>query len=83
MSEARIWAGIGEVWPIAPAIYRDKVGNVHVDTGALLEYFRVEDKPAHRQAVADAFAGAALEFRSRLRTEPLEAEAIIVPPEGG
>jgi hypothetical protein len=49
----RFWGGLGSVHALAPGLYRDAAGNIHLDVGQLLAYLGAADTPANRATVAD------------------------------
>lgn len=53
------WPGIGKVKPLAPGVYADEPGNIHVNVSEMLKYLSSEDTPANRAKVADALTNEA------------------------
>ena len=53
----RLWPGVGVVEQVAPGLYVDNVGNLHLEVGQLLQFLQVEDTPANRAAIAKHIMG--------------------------
>lgn len=51
---SRLWPGVGSVRTIAPGIYADSDGNLHIAVRELLQQLGSEDSPKNRQTVADS-----------------------------
>jgi hypothetical protein len=49
------WAGLGPVDAIAPGVFVDLVGNIHLDVGQILASLGAEDTPHNRRSVAQYF----------------------------
>ncbi len=64
------WPGIGEVNRLAPGVYSDVVGNVHLEVGEMIRYLGAQDTPANRQLVAEHLTAETGRLGTRL---PIEA----------
>jgi len=53
------WGGLGTVEMIAPGVYRDREGDLHVAVGEVLRALRVSDTTDAREQVARTLVGEA------------------------
>lgn len=46
-----MWPGIGPVTPVAPGMYTDQIGNMHIDVGEIIRVCGAEDTVDNRALV--------------------------------
>jgi hypothetical protein len=51
------WGGLGTVERLAPGVYRDRLGNLHLEVAEVLAHLRADDTLEAREQVARALVG--------------------------